>query len=96
MYLNGKQECFIGVVLDIPRKASLAQVGEMVVSRCSVGSLGQARKCCSNRCCCGLRNYASDLRPTDPLAAGVESPIQTLAPGVVFCTSTGCSAWRLI
>ena len=71
----------IGLVLDIPRKAALAQVGETVVSRCFVGSLGQARKRCSNRCCCGLRNYASDLRPTDPHAAGggVESPSQILA-----------------
>ena len=79
---------FNGVGLEIPRKAALAQVGETVVSRCFVGCLGQDRKRCSNRCCCGLRNYASDLRPTDPLAAGVESPSQTLAPGVVFCTST--------
>ena len=54
------------------------------MSRCFVGRIGQARKRCSNRCCCGLRNYASDVRPTNPLAAGVES----LAPGVVFCTST--------
>ena len=51
-----------------------------------VGCLGQARKRCSNRWCCGPRNYASDIRPTDPLAVGVESPSQTLAPGVVFCT----------
>ena len=50
--------------------------------RCFVGCLGQARKRCrSNRWCCGLRNYASDVRPTDPLAAGVESPSQTLLPG---------------
>ena len=58
------------------------------MSRCFVGCLGQARKRCSNRWCCGPRNYASDVRPTDPLAAGVESPSQTLAPGVVFCTAT--------
>ena len=59
------------------------------MSRCFVGCPGQARKRCSNRCCCcGPRNYASDARPTDPLAAGVESPSQTLAPGVVFCTAT--------
>ena len=53
-----------------------------------MGCHGQARKRCSNRWCCGPRNYASDVRPTDPLAAGVESPSQTLAPGVVFCTAT--------
>ena len=88
MCLDGKQQYFIEVVLDIPRKAALAQVGETLVSRCFVGCLGQARKRCSNRCRCGLRNYASDLRPTDPLAAGVEPPSQTLAPGVVLCTST--------
>ena len=58
------------------------------MSRCFVGCLGQARKCCSNRCSYGLRNYASDVRPTDPLAAGVESPCQTLAPGDVFCTTS--------
>ena len=58
------------------------------MSRCFVGCLGQARKRCSDRCCCGPRNYASDVRPTDPLAAGVESPSQTLAPAVVFCTAT--------
>ena len=62
---------------------------ETVVSRCFVGCLGQARKRCSNRCCVGPRNYASDVRPTDPLEPGaVESPSQTLAPGVVFCTAT--------
>ena len=77
---------FIEVVLDIPRKATLAQVGETVVSRFFVGCLRQARKRCSNRSCCGLRNYASDVRPTDQLAAGVESPSQTLDPGVVLCT----------
>ena len=76
-------------MLDIPRKVTtLAQVGETVVSRCFVGCLGQTRERCSNRCCCGVRNYASDIRPTHPLAAGVESSSQTLAPGVVFCTST--------
>ena len=75
-------------MLDIPRKATLAQVGKTVVSRCLVGCLGQARKRCCNRCCCGLRNYANDVRPTDPLAAGVDSPSQTLAPGVVLRTST--------
>ena len=37
MYLDGKQKHFIGVMLDIPRKATLAQVGETVVSRCFVG-----------------------------------------------------------
>ena len=75
-------------MLDIPRKATLAQVGKTVVSPCFVGCLGQARKHCSSRCCCGLRIYASDVRPTAPLAAGVESPSQTLAPGVVFCTAS--------
>ena len=74
MYLDGKQLYLIGVVLDIPRKATLAQVGETVVSRCFVGCLGQARKRCSIRYCCDLR---SGVRPTDPLAAGVESPSQT-------------------
>ena len=39
------------------------------------------------RCCCDLRsNNASDVRPADALAAGVEPPSQTLAPGFVFCT----------
>ena len=76
------------VVLHIPRKATLAQVGETVVSRCFVGCHGQARKRCSNRWCCGPRNYASDVRPTDPLPAGVESPSRTLAPGGVFCAAT--------
>ena len=86
MYFDGKQKYFIEVVLEIPRKATLlAQVGETVVSRCFVGYLRQARNRCINRCCCGTRNYASYVRPTDPLAAGVESPISlTLAPGVVF------------
>ena len=88
MYLDGKQQYFIGVVLDIPRKATVAQVWETVVFRCFVGCHGQAHKRCSNRYCCGLCTYASDVRPTDPLATGVESPSQTLAPGVVFCTST--------
>ena len=46
-----------------------------------------ARNRCSNRYCCALRNYASDVRPTDALAVGVESPGQTLAAGVVFCTA---------
>ena len=75
---------FFGVVLDIPPKATttIAQVGETVVSRCFVGCLGQARKRCSNRCCYSLRNYPSDVRPNDPLPAGVESPSQTLALGV--------------
>ena len=77
-------------MLDIPRKVTLlAQVGETVVSLCFVGCLGQARKRCTNRCCCGLRNYASDVRPTDPLAACVESPSLTLASGIVSCTSNG-------
>ena len=59
------------------------------MSRCFVGYLEQARKRCSNRCYCGLRNYPSDVRPSDPLAASVESPCcQTLALGVVFFTST--------
>ena len=58
------------------------------MSRCFVGCLGQARQRYSNHWCCGPRNYASDVRPTDPLAAGVESPSQTLAPGDVFCTVT--------
>ena len=89
MYLDGNQLYFLGAVLYLPRKTTLEQVGETVVSRCFVGCLGQARKrCSSNRCCCGLRNYPSDVRPTDPLAAaGVESPSQTLSPGVVFITS---------
>ena len=60
----------------------------IIVSRCFVGCLGQARKRCSNHWCCGPHNYASDVRPTDQLAAGVESPSETLAPGVVFCTAT--------
>ena len=76
------------VGLHLRKVTLLAQVGETVVSRCFVGCLGQARKRCSNRCCCGPRNYASDVRPTDPLAAGVESPSQTLAPEVVFYTAT--------
>ena len=86
---------FIGVVLNIPPKATLAQVGETVVSRCFVGCLWQARKRCSNRCCCcGLHsNYASDVRPTDPLAARIECPSPTLAPGVVFCTSPAGSKY---
>ena len=92
MYLDGKQYStwyFIGVVRNIPRKVTLAQqVGETVVSRCFAGSLGQARKRCRNRWCCGPRNYASDVRPIDPLAAGIEFPSRTLAPGVVFCTAT--------
>ena len=88
MYLDGEQKYFIRVVLDIPQKATLAQVGETVVFRCFVGCLGQAPQRCSKRCCCGLRNYASDVRPTDPFAAGVEFPRQTLAPAVGFCTST--------
>ena len=75
-------------MLNIPRKATLAKVGETIVSRCFVGCLGQARKHCSNRCCCSPRNYASDVQPTDPLAAGAESPGETLASGVVFCTAT--------
>ena len=58
------------------------------MSRCFVGCLGQARKRYSNRCCCGPRNYTSDVPPTDPLAPGIESPSQTLALGVVFCTAT--------
>ena len=61
-----------------PTKDNSSAVGETVVSRCFVGCLGQARKRCSNRWCCGPRNYASDVRPTDPLAAGVESQSQTL------------------
>ena len=89
MYLDGKQYYFNGVVRNIPRKAAIAQVGEtvVVVSRCFVGCLEQARKRCRNRWCCGPRHYASYVRPIDPLAAGVESPSQTLAPGVVFCTA---------
>ena len=39
------------------------------MSRCFVGCLGQVRKRRSNRCCCCLRNYPSDVRPTDPLTA---------------------------
>ena len=72
--IDGKQKYFIGVVLDISRKASVAQVfEETVVSRCFAGCLVQARNCCSNRCL-DLRDYASDVRPTDALAASVESP----------------------
>ena len=68
---------------------NISAVEETIVSRCFVGCLGQARKRCSNRWCCGPHNYANDVRPTDPLAAGVESPSETLAPGVVvFCTAT--------
>ena len=37
-----------------------------------------ARKCRNNRCCCGPRNYASDVRPADPLAAGVGSQVRPL------------------
>ena len=48
MYLDGM------LVLDIPRKATLAQVGETVVSRCFMGCHGQVRKRCSNRCCSDL------------------------------------------
>ena len=73
---------------NIPRKATFAQVGETVVSRCFAGCPGQDRISCSNRWCCGPRNYASDARPIDPLAVGVEFSSQTLAPGVVFCTAT--------
>ena len=59
------------------------------MSRSFAGYLGQGRNRCSNRCCCcSLRNYASELRQPDALAAGVESPSQTLAPGVVLCTAT--------
>ena len=83
----GSSSTSLGFVLGIPRKATLAHVMETVVSRCFVGCLRQAHKRCSNYCCCGSRNDASDVRPTDPLA-GVESPSQTLAPGVVFCTAT--------
>ena len=41
------------------------------VCRCcaAVQHLVQARNRCSKRCC-GIRNYASDVRPTDALAAG--------------------------
>ena len=80
---------FIGVVRNIPRKTTLAQVGDTVVPPCFVGCLGQARKRYCNRWCCGPRNYASDVRPTDPLAAGVESSSHTLVPVVAFCTATG-------
>ena len=81
---------FNGVVRNIhPTKGNISAVGETVDSRRFVGCLGRARKRCSNRWCCGPRNHASDVRPTDPLAAGVESPSQTLlAPGVAFCTAT--------
>ena len=41
MYLDGNQWYFIGVVLDIPRKATPAQVGETVVSRCLWGASGR-------------------------------------------------------
>ena len=34
MYLDGKQQYLIGAVLDISRKATVAQVRETVVSRC--------------------------------------------------------------
>ena len=60
-----------------PTKGNISAVGETVVSRCFVGCLGQARKRCSNRWCYGPRNYASDVRPTDSLAAGVESPCKS-------------------
>ena len=87
-YVNS-ESLITTVVRNNPRKkATLTQVGETVVSRCFVRCLGQARKRCSNRWCCGPRNHASDVRPIDPLAAGVESLNQTVAPGVVFCTAT--------
>ena len=74
--------------LPKPSVPELKILPDTVVSRCFVGCLRQACKRCSNRCCCGIRNYASDVRPTDPLAAGVKSQCQTLAPGVIFCIST--------
>ena len=64
------------LLLDISRKTTVAQVRETVVFRCFAGCLVQARNHCNNRCC-GLRNNASDVRPTD--AAGVKPPSQTLA-----------------
>ena len=75
--------------LDISRKRTVvvlvvvvvvvAQLREIVVYRWLAECLVQARNHCSNRCC-GLRNNASDVRPTD--AASVKPPSQTLAPGV--------------
>ena len=88
MYLDGKQKYFIGVELDIPRKATLAQVGETVVSRCFVGCPRQARKRCSDRCAVVVHGtmQATFGRPT--YLQQVEFPSQTLAPGVVFRTAT--------
>ena len=44
------------------------------MSRCFVVCFGQARKRCrSSRWCCGPRNYASAVRPTNPLAVGVDT-----------------------
>ena len=37
MYLGGKHQYFIETVLDILRKATVAQVGETVGSRCFTG-----------------------------------------------------------
>ena len=65
---------FIGGVLDIQPKATVAQIEATVVSRCFAGSLVQARNRCSNRFC-GLRNNPSDVWSTDALAAGVLHPI---------------------
>ena len=79
----------IEVVIDISRKATVAQVEEIVVSRCFAECLVQARNHCSNRCS-GLRNNASGVQPTD--AAGVKPPNQNLAP--VFCgMSRAGSCW---
>ena len=77
---------FIGAVLDISQKTTVAHLREMVMSQCFAGCLVQAGNYCSNRCC-GLRNSSSNVRPTD--AAGVKPPGQTLAPGV----SCGSSCW---
>ena len=75
-----------GVLGNISRKRTIAQVQKRVLSRCFEGCLVQARNNYSNRSC-GLRNNASDVRPTD--AAGVKPPSQTLAPDV----SRGASCW---
>ena len=85
----GSSSTSLGLCLPT-QKATLAQVGETVVSWCFAGCLGQAR----NRCMYqplryGRRNYASDVRPTDALAADVEFPSQVpAAPGVVLCPAT--------
>ena len=61
MHLDGKEQCFIGGVLDISRKATVAQVGTALVSRCFARRLVQDRMHFSSGCC-GLRDNASDVR----------------------------------